>query len=99
MAIDGNGDDVRTGAMEAHVLKPALIAELAWAKLYTKAMHQGLDLISRAVRKRQSITSGLEMKKSAEKLRDQLQNANRTVGELSDHAGIGPAPEEKSDQV
>jgi hypothetical protein len=30
------------------------------------------------------------MKKSAEKLHDQLQSANRTVGELIDHAGIRP---------
>jgi hypothetical protein len=38
------------------------------------------------------------MKKSAEKLRDQLKSANRTVAELSDHAGIGPY-ESKGDQA
>jgi len=35
------------------------------------------------------------MKKSAEKLHDQLQSANRTVGQLSDHAGIRPVPVRK----
>lgn len=96
MAIDDDG--VGTDPTEARDLKPVLIAELAWAKLYTKAMHTALNLISRAIRKRRSISSGPEMKKSAEKLRDQLQDANRTVGELRDHAGITPAPD-KSDHV
>jgi hypothetical protein len=69
------------------------MAELTWAKLYTKAMHKDLSVISTAVSKSQPTTAGPEMKKSAEKLHDQLQSANRTVGELSDHAGIrGPVP-------
>jgi hypothetical protein len=72
--------------------KPALIAELAWAKLYTKVMHKDLDAISTAVRKSKPTTVAPEMKKTAEKLRDQLKSANRTVGELSDHAGIRPVP-------
>lgn len=85
-----------TSSTEARELKPALIAELAWAKLYTKAMHKALDLISRTIRKRRSISSGPEMKKSAEKLRDQLQDANRTVGELRNHAGVTPAPDKSA---
>jgi hypothetical protein len=32
------------------------------------------------------------MKKSAEKLHDQLQSANRTVGELSEHADTRLVP-------
>ena len=43
-----------------------------------------LGAISTAIRKSQPTTAGPEMKKSAEKLRDQLKTANRTVGELSD---------------
>jgi hypothetical protein len=66
------------------------MAELTWAKLYTKAMHSDLVAISTAISKSQPTADGLEMKESAEKLHDQLQSANRTVGELSDHAGIGP---------
>ena len=89
MAID---DDAGTTVAETHAVKPALMAELTWAKLYTKAMHKDLGVISTAIRKSQPITAGPEMKESAEKLHDQLQSANRTVGELSDHAGIGPMP-------
>jgi hypothetical protein len=76
--------------VETQPVKPALIAELTWAKLYTKAMHKDLGVISTSIRKSQPTTAGPEMKKSAEKLHDQLQSANRTVGELIDHAGIRP---------
>ena len=88
MAID---DDAGTTVAETSV-KPALMAEVAWAKLYTKAMHKDLGVISTALSKSQPTTTGPEMKKSAEKLHDQLKSANRTVGELSDHAGIRPVP-------
>ena len=77
---------------ETQPVKPALMAELTWAKLYTKAMHKDLGVISTAISKSEPSTAGPEMKKSAEKLHDQLQGANRTVGELSDHAGIRPLP-------
>ena len=89
MAID---DDAGTTVEETQSVKPALMAELTWAKLYTKAMHKDLGAISTAISKSQPTTAGPEMKKSAEKLHDQLQSANRTVGELSDHAGIRPVP-------
>ena len=92
MAID---DDAGTIVAEAQPVKPALMAELTWAKLYTKAMHKDLGAISTAISKSQPTTAGPEMKKSAEKLHDQLQSANRTVGELSDHAGIRPLPVKK----
>ena len=88
MAIDDDGTTVG----ETQPIKPALMAELAWARLYTKVMHQDLGAISTAIRKSQPTTAGPEMKRSAEKLRDQLKTANRTVGELSDHAGIRPVP-------
>jgi hypothetical protein len=55
------------------------------------AMHKDLSAISTAISKSEP-TTGSEMKKSAEKLHDQLQSANRTVGELSDHAGIRAVP-------
>ena len=89
MAID---DDARTIVAETQPVKPALMAELTWAKLYTKAMHKDLGVITTAISKAQLTTTGPEMKKGAEKLHDQLQNANRTVGELRDHAGIRPVP-------
>jgi hypothetical protein len=54
------------------VIKPAVIKELAWASLYTKVMHKDIGAISTAIRKSQPTTAGPEMKKSAEKLRDQL---------------------------
>jgi hypothetical protein len=69
-----------------------LIAELTWARLYTNAMHKILRTISTVIRKNRRTTNQLEMKKSAEKLHDQLQSANRTVAELSDHAGISGRP-------
>jgi hypothetical protein len=89
VAID---DDARTTLGETQSVEPSVMAELAWAKLYTKVMHKDLGAISTAIRKRRSTTAGPEMKKSAEKLHDQLQNANRTVGQLSDDAGIRAVP-------
>jgi len=90
MAIDD--DDAGTTVAETQSVKPALIAELTWAKLYTKAMHKDLGAISTAISKSEPTPAGPEMKKSAEKLHDQLQSANRTVGELGGHAGIRPMP-------
>ncbi len=89
MAID---DDAGTTLEETQAVKPALMAELTWAKLYTKVMHKDLSAISTAISKNEPTTAGPEMKKSAEKLHDQLQSANRTVGELGGHAGIRPMP-------
>jgi hypothetical protein len=89
VAID---DDARTIVAETQPVKPALMAELTWAKLYTKVMHKDLGVITTVISKAQLTTTGPEMKKGAEKLHDQLQNANRTVGELRDHAGIRPVP-------
>ena len=96
MAID---DDAETILAETQSVKLALIAELTWAQLYTKAMHKDLIAISTATSKSQPTTAGPEMKKSAELLHDQLQSANRTVGELSDYAGIRPVPDKKDNQV
>ena len=92
MAID---DDAGTTVAETQSIKPALIAELTWAKLYTKTMHKDLVEISTAISKSEPTTAGPEMKKTAEKLHDQLQGANRTVAELSDRAGIRPVPVKK----
>jgi len=90
VAID---DDAGTTTVaEIQPVKTALMAELTWAKLYTKAMHKDLGVITTAISKAQLTTTGPEMKKGAEKLHDQLQNANRTVGELRDHAGIRLVP-------
>jgi len=94
VAID---DDAGTIVAETQPVKPALIAELTWAKLYTKAMHKDLGAISTAISKSQPTTAGPEMKKSAEKLHDQLRSANRTVGELNDHAGIRGPGQSKGD--
>ena len=95
MVID---DDPGTTVAQTQPVEASLMTELAWAKLYTEVMHKDLSAISTAIRKSQPTTAGPEMKKSAEKLRDQLQSANRTVGELSDHACIRPAPS-KGDQA
>jgi hypothetical protein len=89
VAID---DHAETTMAETPSVKPALMAELTWAKLYTKAMHKDLGAISTAIRKSELTSAGPEMKKSAEKLHNQLQSANRTVGELGGHAGIRPMP-------
>ncbi len=82
---------------EIQSVKRVLIAELAWAKLYTKDMHKELGAISTIIRKRRPITVGLEMKKSAETLHDQLQSANRTIGELNEQ--VRSRPEQSSGQV
>ena len=90
MAIDE--DDAATTVAETQPVKPALMAELTWAKLYTTAIQKDLVAISTAVSKNQTTAAEPEMKETAEKLHDELQTANRTVGELSDHAGIRPVP-------
>jgi hypothetical protein len=94
VAID---DDARTTLAETQPVERSLMTELAWSKLYTKVMHKDLGAISTAVRKSRPRTAGPDMKKSAEKLRDQLKNANRTVSELSDLLALGPC-QTKSDQ-
>lgn len=88
-------DDAGTTVAKAQPVKLVLLAELTWAKLYTKAMHKDLGEISTAISKSQPTTAGPEMTKSAEKLHDQLQSANRTVGELSENAGVRPMPVKK----
>jgi hypothetical protein len=85
-------DDAETTVAELHGVKPALMAELTWAKLYTKAMHKELAVISTSISKSRTTSARPEMKKSAERLHDQLESANRTVGELSDHAGTRLVP-------
>jgi hypothetical protein len=85
-----NRDDVRNSITKTQPIKSALIAELTWAQLYTKSMQKDLVAISTAVTKNQTATAEPEMKETAEKLHDELQTANRTVGELGDHAGIRP---------
>jgi hypothetical protein len=85
-------DDAETTEAGTRPILPALRAELTWAQLYTKSMHKDLVAITSAISKTRPTTAGPEMKKDAEKLHDQLQSANRTVDELSDHAGIRPAP-------
>jgi hypothetical protein len=92
VAID---DGPKATVAETRSVKPLLMRELAWSKLYTKVMHKDLGAISTAVRKSRPTAAEPEMKKSAEKLRDQLKNANRTVGELSEHAGIRHMPDKK----
>jgi len=85
-------DDAGNGVPETQPIKSALIAELTWAQLYTRAMQKDLVAISTAVGKGQTSTAETDMKETAEKLHDELQTANQTVGELSDHAGIRPVP-------
>jgi len=88
-------DDVGTIVAEIQLLRPALMAELTWAELYTKAMHKDLGAISTALGKNHQTTADPKMKKSVERLRDLLQIANRTVGELGDQAGIRAVPVKK----
>ena len=73
MAID---DDAEATVAEPQPVKPALMAELTWAKLYTKVMHKDLGAISTAISKGQPTTAGPGMEESAEKLRGQLRSAN-----------------------
>ncbi len=97
MAIhDDVGDRVGTAEVNRRSMKPAVISELTWAKLYTKAMHKDIGEISAAIRKTQPATVGPTTKKSAEKLHDQLESANRTVGELSEDAGVRSRPGKSS---
>ena len=47
MAID---DDTETTVAETQPVKAALVAELTWAKLYTRVMHKDLGAISMVIR-------------------------------------------------
>jgi hypothetical protein len=85
-------DDAGPSVTETQLVKAAVVAELTWAKLYTKVMHKDLGAISTAISRSKTTAAGPEMKESAEKLRGQLQSANRTVSDLSDHAGIRTVP-------
>jgi hypothetical protein len=87
-------DEAKTRVSETQPIKSALIAELTWAQLYTKAMQKDLVAISTAVRRDQTTNAEPQMKETAEKLHDELQTATSTVDELSDHAGIRPVPGE-----
>jgi hypothetical protein len=82
-----NDGDTGITVTETQPINAALLAELTWAKLFAGVMCKDLGVISTTI-KRQTTSAASEMKKSAEKLHDQLNTANRTVGELSDHAGI-----------
>ena len=88
-------DDAETNMAETQPVERSLMTELAWSKLYTKVMHKDLGAISTAVKKSRPTTAGPDMKKNAEKLRDQLKSATRTVVELGDHAGTRPVPDKK----
>ena len=100
MAIhDDVGDREETAAVNGRSMKPAVIAELTWAKLYTKAMHKDLGVITTVISKAQLTTTGPEMKKGAEKLHDQLESANRTVGELSEDACVRSRPGKPGDKT
>jgi len=100
MAIhDDVRDRVGTAVVNGGSMKPAVISELTWAKLYTKAMHKDIGEISAAIRKTQPATVGPTTKKSAEKLHDQLESANRTVGELSEDAGVRSRPGKSGDKT
>jgi hypothetical protein len=92
VAID---NDKGTAVTETQQVLPALKADLTWSQLYTKAIHKDLVAISTAITKTRPTTSGPKMKKDAEKLRGQLKSANQTVDELSDDAGLRPAPIKK----
>ena len=100
MAIDDDaGDGVGAAVVDSPSTKPAVIAQLTWAKLYTKAMHKDIGEISAAIRKTQPATVGSTTKKSAEKLHDQLESANRTVGELSEDTGVRSRPGKSGDKT
>jgi hypothetical protein len=85
-------EDKRTTGAETEQVMPALKADLTWSQLYTKSMHKDLVAISTAVSKTRPTTAGPKMKNDAETLRDQLKSANQTVDQLSDDAGLRPAP-------
>jgi hypothetical protein len=83
-------DNAETSVTETTSVKEALVAELTWSKLYTKAMYKVLSTISTSIRKSKPAVARPEVKRSADKLHDQLHNANQTVGELSDLLALSP---------
>jgi hypothetical protein len=69
--------------------KPAtdLVADLTWAELYARNIREHLKILSPVVKK---IETGHELTESAALLRRQLENANRTTGELNKMIGVTP---------
>jgi len=90
-------EDPADKAEDPQSTRRAVIAELTWAKLYTKTMNKDLGVITTVIASK-PISKGPAMKKSARKLHDRLRSANRTVGEISDHAGIKPASDKEEDK-
>jgi hypothetical protein len=80
---------------DSHETKQAVITELTWAKLYTKTINKDLGAITTVIEKKPLNGDGPAMKKSARKVRDQLQTANDSVGELRDRAGVNTKPDKK----
>ena len=64
-----------------------LVADLTWAELYARNIRQDLKLLSPAVEK---IETGHKVTESAALLRRQLEDANRTTGELRKMTGVAP---------
>jgi hypothetical protein len=64
-----------------------LVADLTWAELYARNIREDLKLLSPAVKK---IETGHEITESAALLRRQLEDANRTTGELRKMTGVPP---------
>jgi hypothetical protein len=64
-----------------------LVADLTWAELYARNIRQDLKLLSPAVKK---IETEHKVTESAALLRRQLEDANRTTGELRKMTGVAP---------
>jgi hypothetical protein len=71
-----------------------LLAELTWAKLYSKRIQDESNVLFAALRKAQDLkeeeesSDGLDMIESATLLREHLRLANIAIGELSSRARI-----------
>ena len=75
MAIDADaGDGVGTAVVDSPSTKPAVIAQLTWAKLYTKAMHK--DICSRTQSGGVSVVA-LETTRTTQLLPEHLRTVKR----------------------
>jgi hypothetical protein len=63
------------------------VADLTWAELYARNIREDLKLLSPAAKK---IGIRRELTQSAALLRRQLEDANRTTGELRKITGVPP---------
>jgi len=71
----------------SHISRTNLMADLTWADLYAQKICKDLKQLTPAIRK---VLNSTELVGNTAKLREQLEDAHRTIAKLKTMAGPGP---------